>query len=76
MFLNYEEILTKVANILEEKIYSEEKAKKQIINNLNIYFKKDKNLKLLLLGPSGVGKTSSVKHLSETLKMNLIKKHP
>ncbi len=73
MFLNYEEILTKVSNILEEKIYSEEKAKKQIINNLNIYFKKDKNLKLLLLGPSGVGKTSSVKHLSETLKMNLIR---
>ena len=73
MFLNYEEILTKVSNILEEKIYGEEKAKKQIINNLNIYFKKDKNLKLLLLGPSGVGKTSSVKHLSETLKMNLIR---
>ncbi len=73
MFLNYEDILTKVSHILEEKIYSEEKAKKQIINNLNIYFKKDKNLKLLLLGPSGVGKTSSVKHLSKTLKMNLIR---
>ena len=28
---------------------------------------------LCLVGPSGVGKTSSVKHLSETLKMNLIR---
>lgn len=73
MFLNKEEILNKIAIILNEKIYSEEKAKKQIINNLRIYFKKDKNLKLLLLGPSGVGKTSSVKYISEVLKNTLIR---
>lgn len=73
MFLDKEELLNKIENILNEKIYSEEKAKKQIINNLRIYFKKDKNLKLLLLGPSGVGKTSSVKLISKELKNNLIR---
>lgn len=73
MFLDKEEVLNKIENILNEKIYSEEKAKKQIINNLRIYFKKDKNLKLLLLGPSGVGKTSSVKYISEVLKNTLIR---
>lgn len=71
--LNKEEALNKITKILDEKIYSEEKAKKQIINNLKIYFKKDKNLKLLLIGPSGVGKTTSVKLISNALNNNLIR---
>lgn len=73
MFLDKEEILNKIQQTLHENIYYEEDAKEKIINNLKIYLKKDRNLKLLLLGPSGVGKTSSVKLISKALKNNLIR---
>jgi len=73
MFLNKSELLNKIKNILDTNIYSEKDAINKILSNLNIYFNKDKNLKLLLLGPSGVGKTSSVKLISKELKNNLIR---
>lgn len=73
MFLNQEEILSTIKDTLEKNIYSEKKAINKIIDNLKQYFKNEKNLKLLLLGPSGVGKTSSVKLISKELKNNLIR---
>lgn len=73
MFLDKESLLDKINNTLKENIYHEDNAMEKIIHNLKIYFKKDKNLKLLLLGPSGVGKTSSVKLISKVLNNSLIR---
>ncbi len=73
MFLNKEELTYKINNNLKEKIACQDKAIKRIIDNLKGYFKSDANLKLLLVGSSGVGKTSSVKIISDTLKNNLIR---
>ena len=73
MFLDKESILKKLNNKLTEKIYGEDKAINNILNNVNRYFNKDKSIKLLLIGPSGVGKTSSVKLISEELNTNLIR---
>ncbi len=73
MFLNKEELINKINNNLKEKIFCQDKAVEKIIDNLKIYFKSEVNLKLLLVGPSGVGKTSSVKIISDTLKNNLIR---
>ncbi len=73
LFQNKEELLNKAANILNENIYSEEAAKEKIINNLKCYLEEEKSKKILLLGPSGVGKTSSVKLISKILKNELIR---
>ncbi len=73
MFLNKEEILDKLKNILEENIKGEDEALQKILDNLKMYFLKENNLKLLLVGPSGVGKTSSVKLISKALNNNLIR---
>ncbi len=73
MFLNHEELLTKTKANLLSKIVYQDQAIAKLLDNLNIYFKKDTNLKLLLVGPSGVGKTSSIKIISDTLKNTLIR---
>ncbi len=73
MFLNHEEELEKIKRALISKISYENNAIYKLLDNLNIYLKKDTNLKLLLVGPSGVGKTSSVKIISDTMKNNLIR---
>ncbi|MBE6154442.1 MAG: ATP-dependent Clp protease ATP-binding subunit [Firmicutes bacterium] len=73
MFNNKDELIYKISNSLKTNIYSETKAINKIINNLKTYFNTESNLKLLLLGPSGVGKTSSVKLISKELKNNLIR---
>ena len=73
MFLKKEEILSKIKANLQAKIFYENPALTKLIDNLNIYFTKDTNLKVLLVGPSGVGKTSSIKIISDTLKNNLIR---
>ena len=72
-FLNKEELINNISNNLREKIACEDEAIMKIIDNLKIYFKSDTAIKLLLVGPSGVGKTSSVKIISDTLKNKLIR---
>ncbi len=73
MFLNPPSLLLKLKNNLSSKIYYQPAAINKLLDNLNIYFKKGSNLKLLLVGSSGIGKTSSVKIISDTLKNNLIR---
>lgn len=73
MFLNKKETIKLLKEKLESNIYGEKSAINKLVENINIYFQKEKNLKLLLVGPSGVGKTSSVKLISESLKNNLIR---
>lgn len=73
MFLNKKEVLKNIKKTLEENIYGEQKAINALVDNLKIYFKQENNLKLLLIGPSGVGKTSSIKLISKVLKNKLIR---
>lgn len=73
MFINKEGLIDKIESALNKKIFAEDRAIEKIIDNLKIYFSTENNLKLLFLGPSGVGKTSSVKIISEVLKNNLIR---
>ena len=73
MFLKKEELVDKIKESLDKKIFYQEEALKKLVSNLKLYFKMENNLKILLVGPSGVGKTSSVKVISEELKTNLIR---
>ncbi len=73
MFLNKDILIKDIENNLRAKIVYEDNALNKIIDSLKLYFKQDNIVKLLLVGPSGVGKTSSVKIISDTLKNNLIR---
>lgn len=73
MFLDEKKLIKNISNALNEKIFGEKDAINKLLMNLKLYFKKENNLKLLLVGPSGVGKTSSVKLISEILNNNLIR---
>lgn len=73
MFLDEKKLIKNIGNVLNEKIFGEKDAINKLLMNLKLYFKKENNLKLLLVGPSGVGKTSSVKLISEILNNNLIR---
>lgn len=73
MFLNKEKIIGDIQGILTKKLYAQDKAIKKIVENMDIYFKKDKNLKVLLVGASGVGKTSSIKYISKVLNNPFIR---
>jgi len=67
------EIMQNLKMELENNIYGEKEALSSLLNNIDYYFKSNHNLKLLLVGPSGVGKTSSVKLISKVLNNNLIR---
>lgn len=73
MFLDKNKIIKNLTKNLNEKIYGEDIAIDKLINSIKLYFAKENNLKVLLVGPSGVGKTSSVKIISEVLNNNLIR---
>lgn len=73
MFLDKEKLMNDLANTLNNHIYGEEKAIQKLLTNLKTYFNNEKNLKVLLVGPSGVGKTSSIKLISKELKNSLIR---
>lgn len=73
MFLDKEKIMSNLATVLNNNIYGEEKAIEKLLTNLKIYFDNEKNLKVLLVGPSGVGKTSSIKLICKELKNSLIR---
>lgn len=73
MFYDKEKVLKNIDDSLHKSILGEDSAINKVMDNLNLYFKKDSNLKLLLVGPSGVGKTSIVKLISKEMKNNLLR---
>lgn len=73
MFQKPSELLDEIKTVLNKNIYGEKEAINKLLTNLHYYFKSEHNLKVLLVGPSGVGKTSSIKLISKVLKNNLIR---
>ena len=73
IFVNKEELIKNIEKNLKKNILYEDDAINKLIDNLKIYYLQEKSVKLLLIGPSGVGKTSSVKIISKTTKDNLIR---
>ena len=73
LFINKDELLNKIKKELFANILYEDKALNKLIDNLKIFYNNERSLKLLLTGPSGVGKTSCVKILKEVTKNNLIR---
>ncbi len=73
MFFDKEKIIQNIDKSLKKNIWGQDSAILKVMENLNLYFKRDANLKLLLVGPSGVGKTSLVKLISKEMKNNLIR---
>ena len=73
IFINKEEILTSLKKELFGKILYEEEALNKIMENIQNFYKTEKSTKLLLIGPSGVGKTTCVKILSKVTKNNLLR---
>ncbi len=71
--LDKDALIEKIKTNLNQELYGQELAIKKLIDNIAWYFKKDSNLKMLLIGPSGIGKTSSVKLISKALNINLIR---
>ena len=73
LFMNKKEILEKMKDELYANILYEDEALNKIIENVAIFYEKERSIKLLLTGPSGVGKTSCVKILSKVTKNHLIR---
>ena len=73
LFINKEELMIKIKNKLSKEILYEDQALEKILENIKAFYETEKSVKLLLVGPSGVGKTSSVKLLSKITKNNLIR---
>ena len=73
IFINKEELLTSLKKELFGKILYEEEALNKIMENIQNFYKTEKSTKLLLIGPSGVGKTTCVKILSKVTKNNLLR---
>ena len=73
LFINKEELLEKIKEELFASILYEDTALNKLIDNLKIFYESERSLKLLLTGPSGVGKTSSVKILSKISNNNLVR---
>lgn len=73
LFMNKKEQIKKIKNELYTNILYEDEALNKIIENITIFYEKERSIKLLLIGPSGVGKTSCVKILSKVTKNHLIR---
>lgn len=65
LFVNKKEILEKLKKELFINILYEEEPLNKLIENLKLFYEKEHQTKLLLIGPSGIGKTSSVKLISK-----------
>ena len=66
---NKREVFTKISQSLQKRILGQEKAVDRLLKN--IWFKLqgyEKPLSLLLVGPSGVGKTEAIKTISESIE--------
>ena len=73
LFINKKEILAKIKKGLFANIFYEEEALNKLLENLSLFYEKEHPTKLLLVGPSGIGKTSSVKLISKITKNHLIR---
>ena len=73
LFINKEERIEKIKNELFVNILYEDDALNKLIENLKAFYETESCTKLLLIGPSGVGKTSCVKLLSKVTGNNLIR---
>ena len=73
LFINKEELIEKIKDELFASILYEDDALNKLIENLKVFYESENCTKLLLIGPSGVGKTSCVKLLSKVTGNNLIR---
>ncbi len=73
LFMNKEELIEKIKDELFASILYEDDALNKLIENLKVFYEAENCTKLLLIGPSGVGKTSCVKLLSKVTGNNLIR---
>lgn len=73
LFINKEELLKKIKDALFASVLYEDDALNKLIENLKAFYETESCTKLLLIGPSGVGKTSCVKLLSKVTGNNLIR---
>lgn len=73
LFLNKDNMLSDIEKVLKKGVLYQNAATNKILESFKCYFAKNSNLKLLMIGPSGVGKTSSVKLIANALKTKLIK---
>ena len=73
LFINKEELIEKIKDELFASILYEDDALNKLIENLKVFYETENCTKLLLIGPSGVGKTSCVKLLSKVTGNNLIR---
>ncbi len=73
LLLNKEEKINKIIDELNKGILYQNDALNKLINNVKLFYNSEKSVKLLLIGPSGVGKTSTVKLLSKITNDNLIR---
>ena len=73
ILIDKKKLLEKIKTKLYQNIFYEDEALTKLIDNLKIFYEKECSVKLLLIGPSGVGKTSAVKLISEVTKDKLIR---
>ena len=73
LFINKDELIENLQNEMQKNILFEDDAINKLMENLRIFYDKESMMKLLLAGPSGVGKTSSVKLLNKVTGNNLIR---
>ncbi len=70
LVIDREQLILKTEKILKEKIYGQDKAIEEIISQLKKKFKQNKLTSFLLAGPTGVGKTQTVKLIAKYLTNN------
>ena len=73
LFIDKKELIAKITKELQTHILYENNALNKLIDNLKLFYETERSIKLLLVGPSGVGKTSSVKILSKVTGNHLIR---
>ena len=73
ILIDKKKILEKIKNKLYQNILYEDEALEKLMDNLKIFYEKERSVKLLLIGPSGVGKTSAVKLISAVTHDKLIR---
>lgn len=73
LFINKDELIENLQNEMQKNILFEDDAINKLMENLRIFYDKESMMKLLLAGPSGVGKTSCVKLLNKVTGNNLIR---
>ena len=73
ILIDKKKILEKIKNKLYQNILYEDEALEKLMDNLKIFYEKERSVKLLLIGSSGVGKTSAVKLISAVTHDKLIR---